>query len=399
MTRQATPAQRRRLGFAFVCALLSPLVSADGAAAARPDVPPPVLPTENSDVATLGPMAPHWVLAQALPGGMTLYDADARRILAGLPANFTANAAIAPDRSRFLVAETIWSEDDHGVRQDMLAEYDAHTMSLSREIKLPPRALAVFKAQDLAVSGDGTHAYVFDLRPSASVTVVDLRTNAVSAEIDTPGCALVFPWPGGFSSLCGDGSLLSVALPGAGRVPVSSHGPHFFDAVNNPVFESSLGDARSGQALFLTYSGQVFPVVLGVTPRIGSPWSLQQAAGQPEAGVGAQELAWRPGGVQVMAWHPASHRLFVLMHPGVYWTQKQAGTEVWVFDTEAHRLLRRIPLKVPAKGVAVSQDGKPLLFAASGDGELATLSPETGETLHDEKFSGGGPLLLTPPGP
>lgn len=288
------------------------------------------------------------------------------------------------------MAETIWSEDDHGVREDMLAEYDAHTMSQTREIKLPPRALAVFKAQDLAVCADGAQAYVFNLRPSASVTVVDLRRDAVSADIDTPGCALVFPWPGGFSSLCGDGSLLSVALPGAahaGAAPASSRGPHFFNAVNDPVFEWSLGDARSGQALFLTYSGKVFPVALGATPRIGAPWSLQQAAGQPEAGTG----------VQVMAWHPASHRLFVLMHPGAYWTQKEPGTEVWAFDTEAHRLLRRIMLKIPAKGVAVSQDAKPLLFTASGDGDLAVLSPETGEPLHDTKFSGDGPLLLTPP--
>ncbi len=292
MTRPATPTRRLRVALAIGCALLPTLAWADGGAKSSPpgradNLPPPVLPTENSDVATLGQMAPHWVLAQALPGGMTLYDGDAHRILAGLPANFTANAAIAPDRSRFLVAETIWSEDDHGFRQDMLAEYDAHTMSLTREIKLPPRALAVFKAQDLAVSADGARAYVFNLRPTASVTMVDLHTHAVSAEIDTPGCALVFPWPGGFSSLCGDGSLLSVVLPSgaqAATAPASSHGPQFFDAVNNPVFESSLGDARSGQALFLTYSGKVFPVALEAKPRIGTPWSLQQAAGQPEAG-------------------------------------------------------------------------------------------------------------------
>jgi methylamine dehydrogenase heavy chain len=325
---------------------------------------------------------------------MTLFDADHGRILAGLPMDFAANAAIAPDQKHIYVAETMWSKGTRGTRQDMLTTYDAASFDVVGEIALPPRALTVFKAQDLALSATGRIAYVFNLTPAMSVTVVDLPTGRVAEKIDTPGCGLIYPWgDGGFSSFCGDGSLLTVALK-PGEAPAVAHSKPFFDAAADPVFESSLVDAKTGKALFITFTGKVVPATLGAAPAIDAPWSLQEAAGQKAAGTGVQELAWRPGGYQVAAWHKPSGRLFVLMHPGNYWTQKVAGTEVWVFDTAAHKLLRRIVLKLPAKGIAVSQDAAPLLYATTSEGDLAVIDANTGEETKTAKFDGGGPLLI-----
>jgi methylamine dehydrogenase heavy chain len=65
-----------------------------------------------------------------------------------------------------------------------------------------------------------------------------------------------------------------------------------------------------------------------------------------------------------------------------------------VFDLASHTLLRRIPLKLPAKGIAISQDAAPLLFATTGEGDVAIIQPDTGEELRSAKFHGGGPLLI-----
>jgi len=356
--------------------------------------PPPVLQAETSDVAKLPPLGAHWLLVQTLPSGMTLFDADHGKILAGLPEDFSDNTAIAPDQKHFYVAQTLWSKGTRGTREDMLLSYDAATMDVVHETTLPPRALLVFKAQGMALSASGKRAYVFNLTPATSVTVVNLAAESAPQKIDIPGCGLVFPWQdGGFSSLCGDGSLLTVVVPENGA-PRLSHGKPFFDAAADPVYESSLVDVASGKALFITFTGKVFPITLGASPVIGAPWSLQEAAGQKAAGTGVQDLAWRPGGYQVAAWHKASGRLFVLMHAGTFWTQKVPGTEVWVFDMAARKLIRRINLKVPAKGIAVSQDSSPLLYTTDADGNLAVIQADTGEELKTAKFDGGGPLLI-----
>src|SRR5207248_228074 len=106
----------------------------------------------------------------------------------------------------------------------------------------------------------------------------------------------------------------------------------FFDPDADPLFEHGLIDRTTGEGWFMSFTGHVYPIQFGAKPIVGKPWSVNVSAGLPEAGPGVQELAWRPGGGQFMALHRATRRLYVLMHPGNYWTQKYAGTEVWVFD-------------------------------------------------------------------
>ena len=103
-----------------------------------------------------------------------------------------------------------------------------------------------------------------------------------------------------------------------------------------------------------------------------------------------QELAWRPGGQQVLAVHRATRRLYVLMHTGNYWTQKADGTEVWVLDSARHTLVRRIKLEAPGHGIAVSQDGKPLLYVigSAWAGTIDVYDATSGEKLRGRKLRG-----------
>jgi methylamine dehydrogenase heavy chain len=357
--------------------------------------------TEVSDVATLAPNSPH----RFFTGGFrqqafTIFDADSGKMEGSIPAGYVSNLAIAPDNSQFFVSETYWTHGARGKREDLVSIYDSKTLNLVKEITLPGRALAS-KIQNFDINSSGSRAYVYIMMPIASVVWVDLKKQQVGGTVEIPGCALVFPWgEQGFSSLCGDGSLASVLIPASGP-PAISHTKPFFDAANDPIFENSFVDRATGKAVFISYTGLVYEAKLGADTTVSPPWSIQKAAGYAPAGTGVQELAWRPGGSQLAAYHKASGKLFVLMHPGNYWTHKHGGTEVWVLDTKTHALVSRFPLRaVPSSGlgddavpyyadIGVSQDAKPLLYLLNEEGNDVVLDALTGEQLRKIEFAGG----------
>jgi methylamine dehydrogenase heavy chain len=248
--------------------------------------------------------------------------------------------------------------------------------------------LIVSKLGQMGLSDDGALAYVYALIPSSQSHVVDLASGKLVASVDIAGCAMVYPYgPRSFGTICGDGTIGTTTVPveGAAEAKVA-FSRKFFDPDKDPIFENSLVDRTTGEGWFLSFTGKVYPAKLGAkTPSIGKPWSLNEAAGLPAAGTGVQQLAWRPGGGQLMALHRTTRRLFVLMHAGNYWTQKQAGTEVWVFDAEQRKLIRRILLAKPAKSIVVTQDDKPVLFAYGGEGpeggDFTSYDPETGKKV------------------
>lgn len=374
--------------------------------AAAPVMPAGAVDPEVSDVATLSPNGPHRFFTSGFrDASFNIFDADSGKMEGSIPAGYVPNLAIAPDNSQFYVSETYWEHGARGKREDLLTIYDAKTLNIVKEIDLPGRALAG-KMQNMDISADGSKAYVYIMHPASSVVWVDLKKQAVGGTVEVPGCALVFPWGNaGFSSLCGDGSLATVTIPESGPAKVT-HTKPFFDANKDPIYEASFVDRATGKALFLSYTGLVYPAKLGAEPSIEKPWSIQEAAGYKPAGTGVQELAWRPGGGQLAAWHKASGKLFVLMHMGNYWTHKQGGTEIWVLDTKTKKLVSRFPLQpVPTSGLGnerppfyasmgVSQDDKPLLYLLNGEGNDVVVNALTGEIIRKVEFAGGDAVMV-----
>jgi methylamine dehydrogenase heavy chain len=364
------------------------------------------LEPEISDVATLPPSTPHrFFTARLRNSSFVIFDGDSGKMEGSIPAGYIANLAIAPDNSQFFVSETYWSHGARGERQDLLSIYDSRTLNLVKEITLPGRAL-VAKMQNFDISASGSRAYVYVMLPASSVVWVDLKKQAVGGTVEIPGCALVFPWgEQGFSSLCADGSLATVTLPESGPAKVT-HTKPFFDANSDPIFENSFVDRTTGTAIFISYTGLVYQAKLGADTVVEKPWSMQKAAGFPVAGTGVQELAWRPGGSQLAAYHKASGKLFVLMHAGNYWTHRQGGSEIWVLDTKTHALLSRFQLQpVPTSGLAdekvpfyddigVSQDDKPVLYLLNPDGNDVVLDASTGKELRKIEFAAGNAVLV-----
>ncbi|HEX4742947.1 MAG TPA: amine dehydrogenase large subunit [Caulobacteraceae bacterium] len=359
------------------------------AAAAQAQTPAtPVMP-EVSDVATLPPAGPHrlWI-EDAFSGAAQVIDGDTGALKATIPGASLSSYAAGPDQRMVYVAESIWTLGNRGQRQDMVSVYDGLTLKLQTEIPIPSRAYVASDGQVFALNHEGTRAYVYSMQPASGVVVIDLALHKVLRTVDTPGCALAFPWGSdGFSALCGDGSLATVTT---GEKPSVTRSAAFFDAERDPVFEQSPTNGATGRTFFVTYSGAVHPVDLGPTPRFEPSWSLQAAAGLQPAGVENGELAWRPGGYAPMALHRASGRLFVLMHAGEHWTQKKSGEELWMVDTAAHKVLRRLPLKDPCIGVAVSQDDHAQVYLMDEKGNLSIRDAQTLDELRSVEDVGRG---------
>jgi methylamine dehydrogenase heavy chain len=375
----------------FVIAVL--LVAASGDA--RPEVVPQ---TEISDTRMLRPAAPHQVLVldpvynHAKDGRAYIVDADIAAIQGMIPVAYYGNIVRDPVSGRYYVSETIWSRGNRGTRQDLLSIYDPQTLQLRQEIDLPGRALITTKKQNLDISANGRYVYIYNMTPASSMIVVDTSNQNV-AVLDLPGCALAFAFGNeGFASICADGSLATVTLDASAKPSLFRTAP-FFPPDHDPIFEQSPRDRQSGMVYFISNNGLVYPVKLRGQPDIGEPWSITEAAGQPKLSTDPHTIGWRPGGWQLAALHGKNHRLYILMHPGPFWTHKENGTEIWEIDVTAHKLLKRIALQAPSPMVGVSQDDSPLLYTTTDDGKFSVYDATTGEYLRSINKLGDNPVL------
>jgi methylamine dehydrogenase heavy chain len=357
---------------------------------------------EVPSVGTLDPLQPHWVFVNRGNGqdGTRIFDGDSGRMRGMVNMYGQDSFAFDPLGRNFYVAQTIWSKLDRGTRQDALLVYDVRSLKLVAEVPIPGRMLIGNRTHNLVITSDGKKALIYNMQPSSSVNVVDLDKKAFEQKIELPGCATMFTNAvNGFSALCSNGTLATVAMDGA--KPAITRSAPFFSATEDPIFDTSIIDPKTGKATMLSYSGMITPVTLGATPQIGAPWSLQQAAFMRKGTYTAMDVNWMPGGRQPIAVHHASGRIFVLMHMGEYWSEYEPAEEIWVLDANTRKLIRRHALSGELKGklvnIAVSQDSEPQLYASDGNGNTYVLDPQTMEKKRSWDNSGGGILYTVGP--
>lgn len=375
----------------FIAATLI-LAASGNVARAQPVVPE----VEESDIATLPAMGPHWALAMnAWMTGTRIVDGDSGKIIGALHTIPLSNVAVDPNKRFFYVAETIWTKGNRGTRQDMLTVYDGKSLKIVTEIPLPGRLLTGNRIQDLAISADGRFAYIYDMSPASAVIIVDLTKRKVTRTIELPGCGLAFAAPGGrIVSLCNDGSIATVSL--ASKKDDVAQTQPFFSADEDPIFDNGILDPTTGKGLFLSYSGLIYEVSVGDETKVAPPWSIQEAAGMPAGSKKPLQLSWLPGGRQMMAYHAGLNQLYVLMHSGEFWSQKEPATELWVVDVARRKVVSRRPLAPGVDYMAISQDEHPLLFL-SGRGDFRVVDATTFETKHHVDGLGYGTITMVGP--
>jgi len=352
---------------------------------------------ETSDMMTIEPPKPGWFYVDGgwFQTGTSIFDAKTGKMKGMVATSRLADLAFDPAGRYYYVAETLWSKGNRGTRQDMVSVYDTTEMKLQGEIAIPNRILIGARKQNFVVSDDGRWGFVYNLSPASSVNVVDLSKRKFVKTIEVPGCAALIPNQGGFSALCSDGSMATVSM--AGSTPKIRRSEPFFAATDDPIFENFGYDKGRGQAVFLTYTGQVFTAKMGATPVISAPFSIQSAAGYANAGTKPLEPAWYPGSRQPMALHKPSGHLFVLMHLGEYWSHKAPGTEIWELDVAGQKVVNRIVLEKPAGNIGVTQDAEPMIFLNDEEGNGRILDAKTGAEKHSIKHAGGGIISVIDP--
>lgn len=356
---------------------------------------PAVPEAEESDVATLPPPSPHWVMVSPpfTAGAARIFDGDSGRMLGSLHLSSLAVAQFDPLGRYIYVAESIWSKGNRGTRQDMITVYDAHTLKLVTEIALPGRLLTGEHRYLMDISADGKRAYVYTMIPSSEIIVVDLVRRKVERTVEIGGCGLAYAAGADkVAALCGDGTYTTVDL--AQGTPKVTQSAPFFKPDDDPVFDNSIVDARTGKAVFLSYSGLIYQTTVGSGAPVGEGWSIQEAAGMPRVTSDPLKVNWLPGGRQLMAYDPAAERLYVLMHMGEYWTMKENGTELWTVDLARHKVVRRTRLDKPVRGLRISPDSKPQLYLLA-DGNLDVVDVATMKTVQTVEDIGYG-LLAGP---
>jgi methylamine dehydrogenase heavy chain len=373
--------------------LLGTTVSAEG------NPQPPPLPAEQLTVESLGPQGPHraYVVDEAfvdeIDSRVFVFDADHYRILGQIGAGFYPGAILAPDGKTTAIATTYFSRGTRGQRTDVIELTDNTTLTITGEIVLPSkRALTLPTLFSVAYNDDGRRLYVSYITPAASFGVLDPINKKVLSEVDTAGCVLVIPsGPNRVSSLCDSGRLLTVSLNAQGKEVSRIVSEPFFDADADPVFVQGVPNRRG--YTFISFLGQVHEVDFSGPQPVAAPsWSL---VSESERG------QWRPGGVQIAAFHRELGRLYVPMHPGGEGSHKEGGTQIWVVDTTTHKRLARwnVPTKQLGAVIAiqVSQDRQPVVLAVTDQTNLLVYDGLTGTLRHVQKQLGQTPwLVLTP---
>ncbi|HEX5393692.1 MAG TPA: amine dehydrogenase large subunit [Rhodocyclaceae bacterium] len=345
-------------------AVMLTLAGASQAKSAKP-VPPP-LPEEEIRVEKLSPPDGYRLyisdpaFAHMVDGRLHIVDGKSMKFMGMIGTGFSAQTVPSPDGKTIYVATTYQRHLVRAPREDVLEIHDAATLELKDEIPLPPHhAQAIPYRGMMATSTDGSQLYIQGASPATSVMIVDLERKKLLNEVATPGCWAIYPWAGGsaashrISTLCGDGTMLTLEVDEAGQVKSRNRSARFFNPDKDPLFTHS--DFRGDDRYFVSFGGDVYTVKLaGDAPSFAPVWSLLDK--------GDRKQGWGPGGYEMTAVHRASGTLFVALHPKSYdGSHKNPAKEIWAYDLETHKRIARIPSSGTV-AISVSQGADARLY-------------------------------------
>lgn len=361
-------------------------------------LPAPLPADPINVVATLPAASPHWVWVNDIvfphmPDGQALLlDGDSGRFLGMLSTGFGfARFNVSRDGKTIYSPESYFSRHTRGDRTDVVTIYDPRKLAPLAEIAIPAkRASNMPIMANSELTDDERFLLIYNFNPAQSVTVVDTKSRKFAGEIETAGCALVYPTgPRSFFSICADGALLDVRLDDTGHAASQKRTPRMFDVGTDPVTEKGV---RIGSTwTFVSFGGTFYSVGMtanGLAP--GAKWPLLSAA--------ERQQNWRPGGLQQLAAHAGLNRIYSIMHQGPMESHKDPGKEVWVYDVAKQARLQRIALKNPAGSIQVTRDAKPLLFTAFIDSTTVDVYDAlSGTNLRSIENVGTTPTILVTP--
>lgn len=371
-------------------------------AIAEQDNRPPPLPIEPTDVVETLPRdyPASWFLVHDVSffhmsdGKAYVIDSAAESSSSAIKGMFNVayigNLAQSRRRGELYATEAFHPRGTRGQRIDVLTIWDKKTLSpIDEVVLLPGKRLFAMPERYAVVPLDNDHFLaIANFSPATSVTLVDLDTREIVAEIATPGCSLVYPTGKlGFSSLCADGRFMSTQLNKDGSVLKQTRTESFFSSDDTPIYErpAIIGDT----AYFPSIAGLVYPVDLsGDVARVGEPWNLV-----PEA---ERAKKWAPGGIGLID-RDDQGRFYIIMHADAKDGSYQGGgSEVWVFDPVKKQRVMRITLREWGLSLALSRGKNPVLMVVNPTAmSLEMYDTQSGEFLRSiDDFGQETPLMM-----
>ena len=304
---------------------------------------------------------------------------------------FIAAFTQALDKPEMYVLEHYYDRGTRGNRTDVLTIYDRATLEPVDEIILDDpklkRAEILVSKFVISLIDDERFLLFYSFTPGTFVTVIDLEKREVVNGVPLPTCAGIYPTgKRGFSSLCGNGSMVSFQLDEDGQVTEQGKIEPFFDVDRDALFErpAIIGDT----GYFPSFSGAVQEIDLsGAAASLGELWSLLNDEDR--------EQNWRPGGAWLAA-TDSTGRLYVMMHEnGEEGSHDYPGSEIWVFDPDSKTRVQRIPLTLPAIAFDITMGDAPKIVTTNIEMSLEVYDARSGEHLNTiADFYHNWPLLV-----
>jgi len=359
------------------------------------------LPSDTArgpEVATLKvPASKHWVwvndfVFQHMADGMAyLVDGDSGRYLGTLSTGYGfARVVLSRDNKLIYSPETYFARGTRGKRTDVVTLYDPGTLGVVGEIAIPPkRSSNMPMMANQVLTDDDRFLLIYNFNPAQSITVVDTKTRKFVREIESPGCALVYPTgPRSFFTVCGDGSLLLVELDDQGAAKQKRTQP-LLSMGDDPVTEKAVRIGRIWY--FVTFNGRIYPLEADAQHAVvGTTWWLTTET--------ERKAGWRPGGLQQLAVNSNKSLLYAIMHRGGMETHKDPGKDVWVYDVSTQRRMQQFALKNLASSIQLSSDEHPLMYSIFMDStDLDIYDAASGKLLRTVEHIGTTPTIMVTP--
>lgn len=292
-----------------------------------------------------------------------MFDRNTGKFLGMVPTAFNGLAQLSKDGKNIYVATTYYERVTRGKRTDVVEIWDNSTLSFVREIEIPPKKAGALNYDGMfRQTNDGRFILLQNATPAASISVIDTKKNAFVDEITaSAGCWSIIPLPGAprsFSTICGDGSLLTMTLGDDGKLASQHRSQPMFPVKDDPIFISP--GLLPDRLVFVSFYGNVYtarPTRDGMT--FEPTWSLLDPADKAKN--------WVPGGYNLLAVEPRSERLYIFMHPeGKEGSHKNPAAEIWVYDLKTRKRIARAPGR-DALSMSVIPGKEPQLLTIDGN--------------------------------
>lgn len=293
-------------------------------------------------------------------GSLYIYSADDLSYKGNISAGLVGQFTLAPDGKTAYVTSVFPKRIVYGQTDAVLQSFDVATLAARSEVKIPEKFAQVAAQKGaLALTASGRFALVQNATPATSVSIVDITTGKMVAEAPTPGCWSILPALEGdrFSTICGDGTLLTIKLGANGKPTGQVRSDKIFDPDGDPLFVHA--ERVKGDLLFISYKG-VLHRVSDKLEKAALVDKFDFTTGQPGG--------WAPGGYQLLAYAPKYDVVFVTMHPDAKdGSHKNGSKEIWAVDL-AKRVVQYRSLAEGFTHIAVTGGETPALVGVDSHG-------------------------------